>query len=120
MAETLQSYMLQCQGGLNLTADVASLQPGEARLLQNFEPGLYGGYRRLTGYGEYISSVPVSGSGPITGVYVFESGVVAARDDSVWYASASATFWSRVNLSATNGIDTTDNILLDELGGALL
>jgi hypothetical protein len=33
------------------------MQPGEALELENFEPDIEGGYRRISGYSKYVSVV---------------------------------------------------------------
>ena len=39
-----------CQGGLVLNRSTFLMQPGEALELQNFEPDIEGGYRRINGF----------------------------------------------------------------------
>ena len=43
-------------GGLVLDKDDFSIPPGAAVLLQNFEPSINGGYRRLTGSSKFDSA----------------------------------------------------------------
>ena len=68
-------------GGLVLDKDDFSIPPGAAVLLQNFEPSINGGYRRLTGSSKF-DSAQVDSSNKILGVKIFtrenDSGVLAA------------------------------------------
>ena len=53
MADRIQSYKVISSGGLNSTEnhlDLAENFPGSATRLVNYEPSLYGGYRRISGY----------------------------------------------------------------------
>ena len=56
MADTIESYKLICSGGLNSNEnhlDLSANESGSATRLVNFEPSLYGGYRRVEGYNHY-------------------------------------------------------------------
>ena len=64
-------------GGLILDKDDFSMQPGAATELQNFEPSLQGGYRRLSGSVKFDDD-QVDGSNTILGIKVFKTGVLAA------------------------------------------
>lgn len=90
------TLVVGCKGGLNLNYDTVTLSqtPGAAVSLVNYEPSIFGGYRRINGYTTY-SATTVSGTGNILGVKVFQSGVVVARGTAVWYGTGSA--WSAVN-----------------------
>ena len=53
MPDEIQSFKLVCSGGLNSNENhlfLAEATPGAATRLVNFEPSLYGGYRRIEGY----------------------------------------------------------------------
>lgn len=75
-------------GGLILDKDDFSMPPGAATELQNFEPSLQGGYRRLTGSTKF-EAAQVSGSDAILGVKVFNSGVLAAAGNVVKFSTGS-------------------------------
>ena len=49
--------VVSCFGGLVLNRDVFSMKPGEALALQNFEPDIAGGYKKLTGTAKYNSNI---------------------------------------------------------------
>ena len=46
-----------CQGGLILNRSTFMMQPGEALELENFEPDVTGGYRRISGFSKYVSVI---------------------------------------------------------------
>ena len=53
MADEIQSYKVVCSGGLNANENhlfLSEAASGSATRLVNFEPSLYGGYRRIEGY----------------------------------------------------------------------
>ena len=45
-----------CEGGLVLNKSTFMMQPGEALELENFEPDIEGGYRRINGFSKYVRS----------------------------------------------------------------
>ena len=51
--DLISPFVVSCAGGLTLNKDVFSMQPGEALILQNFEPDIKGGYRRVSGTAQY-------------------------------------------------------------------
>jgi hypothetical protein len=53
VADEIQSYKVVCSGGLNANENhlfLSEAASGSATRLVNFEPSLYGGYRRIEGY----------------------------------------------------------------------
>ena len=64
MADSSQisPYTASCGGGLILNKDVYNMQPGEALILQNFEPDIKGGYRRVSGTAQYNTTIVPQGS----------------------------------------------------------
>ena len=45
------------QGGLVLNRSTFAMKPGEALELQNFEPDIEGGYRRINGFSKYNTNI---------------------------------------------------------------
>ena len=41
--------VITCNGGLILNKDIFDMEPGEALQLQNFEPDIAGGYKKILG-----------------------------------------------------------------------
>lgn len=102
-----QTFKTTIGGGLNVSTDqlsLASMAPGAATALVNYEVSQYGGYRRVNGYTKY-SSTAVTGSGKVYGVAVYSAGVIAARVNSgnIEYYYSTGTTWTKIN-SDTRGI----------------
>ena len=98
MPDQITSYKLISSGGLNSNEnhlDLSDNNPGAATRLVNYEPSLFGGYRRIEGYDEYDSDygeVTVAGQstgqGKVLGLAIFKDDVtnattiIAARQDA--------------------------------------
>ena len=98
MPDQIQSFKLLCAGGLNSNEnhlDLSDNSPGAATRLLNYEPSLFGGYRRIEGFDEYdptYGEVTVAGSstgqGKVLGIAIFKNDVtggttiIAARQDA--------------------------------------
>jgi len=68
------------------------MQPGEALQLENFEPDISGGYRRISGFRKYVNAVvphTSSSSESLLMIANFDNKVVAARGEKI-FSSASA------------------------------
>ena len=89
MADNWQTYSFLFQGGLitNLAPYQHGIQaPGSARILRNFEPSVFGGYRRVEGYTKFdIATVPNSGN--IRGIVRYANSVYAARGNDLFKSS---------------------------------
>lgn len=109
MPDKIQSYKVICQGGLNAGdnhLDLSENRPGAATRLVNYEPSLYGGYRRINGYAPldivatHVS--PGTAEGPVLAVAIFKddatnsSYVIAARKN---IGAATYSFYRLVPLS---------------------
>ena len=94
MADEIESFKLICQGGLNSNENHLELsenKSGAATRLVNFEPSLYGGYRRIEGYthlGNIDTTVGGSATeGKVLGVALYKNEhignpyFIAARKD---------------------------------------
>jgi len=98
MPDKIQSFKLICSGGLNSNEnhlDLSENSPGGATKLVNYEPSLFGGYRRVEGfekfdsdYGEVTVAGSSTGQGKVLGVAIFKNDVtatttvIAARQDA--------------------------------------
>ena len=94
MADEIESFKLICRGGLNSNEnhlDLSDNRPGSATRLVNYEPSLYGGYRRIEGY-DYLGGLntTVGGSnaeGKVLGLAIYKNEhignpyIIAARKD---------------------------------------
>ena len=68
------------------------MQPGEALQLENFEPDISGGYRRINGFRKYVNAVvpqTSSSSESLLMIANFDNKVLAARGEKI-FSSASA------------------------------
>ncbi len=105
MADRINGYKVNCAGGLDTNRDVLSQSeaaPGSAIQLINYEPSIFGGYRRISGYANIYGTV--SGIGNVLGVAVADSindNIFACRKPSAgtnyfykWVASSSS--WSAI------------------------
>jgi len=94
-----------CQGGLVLNRSTFMMQPGEALELQNFEPDIEGGYRRINGFSKYLSAiVPAtsSDSEKILMVATFGDLVVAARGEKIFSGTAGGSSWTERDTGRTS------------------
>ena len=98
--EYISPYVVTTSGGLVLDRDVYTMPVGAASILQNFEPSVQGGYRRLSGTTKYTSSQVGGSSNTILGVAIFNNGVVAAQSTNVYFGTGST--WSSIDSGRTS------------------
>ena len=104
MPDEIQSYKLICSGGLNSNEnhlDLSENFPGEATRLVNYEPSLFGGYRRIEGfskydadYGEVTVAGSTTGQGKVLGIAIFKNDVTGANTIIAARQDAGATTYS--------------------------
>ena len=88
----VQPVAFNCEGGLILNRSNFIMQPGEALQLENFEPDISGGYRRISGFRKYVNAVvphTSSSSEALLMIANFDNKVLAARGEKI-FSSASA------------------------------
>jgi len=101
MPDRWQTYAFEFKGGLitNLSPFQQGIQaPGSARILRNFEPSVFGGYRRIEGFDKFDSNA-LSNTGVIRGIVRYDSKVFAARGDDLFFSTGSG--WTQVTDNAT-------------------
>jgi len=101
----VQPTAFNCQGGLVLNRSTFMMQPGEALELQNFEPDIEGGYRRINGFSKYVNAVvpqTSSSTEPILMVATFGDLVVAARGEKIFSATAGGSSWTERDTGRTS------------------
>src|SRR5210317_100696 len=101
MADAWQTHSFEFKGGLitNLSPYQQGFQaPGSARILRNFEPSIFGGYRRVEGYEKFDTNT-VTNTGVIRGIVRYDSKVFACRGDDLFFSSGSG--WTQVSDNAT-------------------
>jgi len=87
--DRIESFPVACSGGLvtNLPQLAQSNQfPGSARELENFEPSVEGGYRRINGYAKW-SENPISALPVVWARQAYTSGATSI-DVAGWYLLA--------------------------------
>jgi len=100
-----QPIAFNCEGGLVLNRSTFMMQPGQALELQNFEPDIEGGYRRINGFSKYVSAiVPAtsSASEKVLMVCTFASKVVAARGTNIFTADPAGSSWTTIDSGRTS------------------
>ena len=100
------------------------MKPGQALELENFEPDVEGGYRRISGFSKYVSAiVPITSdsSEEILMVATFGSKVLAARGTSIYSADPGGSSWTSIDSGRTGALkysferynyDNTDKIVV--------
>ena len=100
----LSPYVFACQGGLVLDQSTFAMQPGMALELQNFEPDIRGGYRRISGYEKWNSNIvpqdTLSSEQVLMSAY-FDGKVIAARGGKIHEAGKTGA-WTQIDTGRTN------------------
>jgi len=112
--EDLKSTTIICSGGLDSNQnwlDLNETNVGVASELVNFEPSLFGGYRRINGFTvlEETDSGEVDPSGAegkILGVFIYDNKILAARKQQSgatyeFYQYVSGSSWSKYTTGLT-------------------
>jgi len=113
----VQGAAFNCDGGLILNRSTFIMQPGEALTLENFEPDLEGGYRRINGFRKFVNHIvpQTSGSGEkVLMVASFADKVLAARGEKI-FSSASTEL--SLAISASTGMTGSGTITVDSTSG---
>ena len=100
-----QPVAFNCEGGLVKNRSTFMMQPGEALELENFEPDVEGGYKRIQGFSKYVTGVvpqTADSSEPILLVASFASKVVAARGTSIFQATPGGSSWTSIDSGRTS------------------
>jgi len=101
----LNPFIFPCKGGLVLNSSTFTMDPGQAFELQNFEPDIKGGYRRINGYTKWNANLVPHTSATSEKVLMsaYHKGeVIAARGTKVFRSTgASNALNGAINNSAT-------------------
>jgi hypothetical protein len=101
-----ETYPVKFEGGWR--TDLGRLDhgvqaPGSATTLDNFEPSVDGGYRKIQGYAKFSAvDVDVAEVGNVVGVAVVELDKALARKGDNYYTSTGTT-WTEVLTAPTGG-----------------
>ena len=99
----LSPFVFACQGGLILDQSTFAMQPGMALELQNFEPDIKGGYRRISGYAKWNSNIvpqDASSSEKVLMSAYFKGKVIAARGGKIHEAGKTGS-WTQIDTGRT-------------------
>jgi len=106
---TIQPAAFNCEGGLVLNRSAFLMQPGEALVLQNFEPDVEGGYRRINGFRKYVNHIVPqtnTSSEKILMSAIFSDRVVAARGERIYSAGSTELSLKIASTTAMTGSGT--------------
>ena len=105
------------EGGLVLNRSTFLMQPGEALQLENFEPDIQGGYRRITGHTKFVNHIvpqTTASSEKVLMVSTFANKVLAARGEKI-FSSASTEL--AIAISSSTGMTGSGTITVDSTSG---
>ena len=105
------------EGGLVLNRSTFLMQPGEALQLENFEPDIQGGYRRITGHTKFVNHIvpqTTASSEKVLMVSTFANKVLAARGEKI-FSSASTEL--AISISSSTGMTGSGTITVDSTSG---
>ena len=122
-----QPNAFNCEGGLVLNRSNFVMQPGEALELENFEPDIQGGYRRINGFRKFVNQViPFTSSSSETTLLVanFANKVVAARGEKIFTSSSAELVISiasgtgmtgsgTISVGSTTGFSSSGTLQID-------
>ena len=100
----LSPFVFACQGGLVLDQSTFVMQPGMALELENFEPDVQGGYRRISGYSKWNSNIvpqDASASEKVLMSAHFNNKVIAARGGKIHEAGKTGS-WTQIDTGRSN------------------
>ena len=106
---TLQPAAFNCEGGLVLNRSTFLMQPGEALVLENFEPDVEGGYRRINGFRKFVNQIVPQTNNATEKVLMsarFANRVVAARGERIYSAGSTELSQRIVSTTAMSGSGT--------------
>ena len=113
----LQPVSFNCQGGLVLNRSSFLMDPGQALELENFEPDIQGGYRRINGYTKFVNQIVpftnTSAEEPLM-VASFNKKVLAARGERI-YSSTSTQL--AIRIAANTSMSGSSSITVDSTTG---
>ena len=112
-----QPVAFNCEGGLVLNRSSFLMQPGEALVLENFEPDVEGGYRRMNGFRRYVNHVvphTASINEKVIGVAKFGDKVIACRGEKIFSAASTELSFAITAAATMSGSGT---IIVDSVAG---
>ena len=112
-----QPVAFNCEGGLVLNRSSFLMDPGQAVQLENFEPDIQGGYRRINGYTKFINQVvPITSSTseePLMSVS-FNNRTLAARGEKIFSSSSTQL---AIRIASSTAMTGSGSITVDSTTG---
>jgi len=119
----LSPFVFACQGGLVLDQSTFVMQPGMALELENFEPDVQGGYRRISGYAKWTTGeVPYTAdtTEPVLMTAYYKGDVLAARGEKIFSSTNNSTTLdgallvsdTTITVLSTSGFPTAGTLLI--------
>ena len=119
----IQPFTFALEGGLVLNQSTFSMQPGMALELENFEPSIKGGYRRINGYSKWTTSVVPYTTADTEKVLMsafWKGEILAARGEKIFRSTDKSTALNgainasvtTITVDSTTGFSTTGTILI--------
>jgi hypothetical protein len=112
-----QPFAFICEGGLVKSRSTFVMQPGQALELQNFEPDIEGGYRRISGFRKHVNHVvpyTTASSEKVLMVAFFNNNIMAARGEKIW---TSASTEVATAIASSTGMTGSGTITVDSTSG---
>ena len=112
-----QPVAFNCEGGLILNRSNFIMQPGEALELENFEPDISGGYRRINGFRKYVNAVVPHTSSTSESLLMtakFANKIIAARGEKI-FSSASTEL--SIAIASSTGMTGSGTITVPSTTG---
>ena len=126
-----QAFPFICEGGLIANRSTFIMQPGQAIQLENFEPDIEGGYKRIQGFTKHVGFIvpqTSASSEKVLMVASFANKTVAARGQKIFSSastslgtgSASAiaqgtamTGSGTITVASTSGFSSSGTLIID-------
>jgi len=103
-----------CEGGLVANRSTFIMQPGQAIQLENFEPDIEGGYRRINGYQKHIEQVvphTSSSDESVLMVTTFANKILAARGEKIFSSASTSVARGSTNTIASGTAMTGSGVI---------
>ena len=128
----VQPTAFVCEGGLIANRSTFIMQPGQALQLENFEPDIEGGYKRIRGYQRHVRHVVPQTSSSDEAVLLtttFADKVIAARGEKIFStattslgtaassaiaANATMTGSGTITVVSTTGFSSSGTLQIDD------
>ena len=112
-----QAFPFVCEGGLIANRSTFIMRPGEALQLENFEPDIEGGYKRVKGFQRHVGFIvpqTSASSEPVLMAASFANKVIAARGEKIF---SSATTSLSIAIASTTAMTGSGVITVQSTSG---